>query len=414
MTKQERLNLERFGCALRRGVLYIEMPVVSQEKALGAGIVFRNIYEEYPSGPLLCLGLEISPTPVLPHYCYFPFNPKEQIHVQYLSSLTTMGRLELRLVTQAGTVPRDYRLRTSQQKRMEEYWTRILRVSREQKGYSFADAVLSFEKSFRIPQAFERAVSENELFELLDKLKAQAETISPEKRALARQITRGVAQVLKERMGRDIREHMERVKTTRRGTLLLFDFEREFRDDYERCADCVADALALSQDEEVLRRWLDWPSKVESAFKLFQQLSTDSEAEQQKIREDMFAAVNQTLSIIRSGRELSFAALQNLLVPFRPLLSSAPGRPTKDYSREYGWKAAGRSWTEVARQSLQENSELREEFSGRDFESLSFEQQENLKNRIREGVRSYAERIGKPFPIKASGRETPYTKHPPQ
>ena len=53
----------------------------------------------------------------------------------------------------------------------------------------------------------------------------------------------------------------------------------------------------------------------------------------------------------------------------------------------------------MARERLRENLELRDEFGGRDFESLNFEEQENLKNRIREGVRSYAERTGRPFPI---------------
>ena len=79
-------------------------------------------------------------------------------------------------------------------------------------------------------------------------------------------------------------------------------------------------------------------------------------------------------------------------------IGGRPGRPTKDYSREYELKVT-KSWAQVAAQALLENAELREEFGGRTYESLPFEEQENLKNRIREGVRSYAERMGKPFPI---------------
>jgi hypothetical protein len=76
-----------------------------------------------------------------------------------------------------------------------------------------------------------------------------------------------------------------------------------------------------------------------------------------------------------------------------------PGRPAKDYSREYELKASGLSWTKVASQVLEENAVIREEFAGRNFQSLTFQERENLTNRIREGVRSYAERAGKPFPI---------------
>ncbi len=124
---------------------------------------------------------------------------------------------------------------------------------------------------------------------------------------------------------------------------------------------------------------------------------------QEQIRTNLLAAVNQALRIIGSGRGLSFTLLQSLLVPFRPLLSSAPGRPTKDYSREFDWKVSGSSWTNVARKSLSEGLELQQEFGGRDFDSLTFEQQELLRNRIRVGVTSYAEGIGKPFPIESAG-----------
>jgi hypothetical protein len=56
------------------------------------------------------------------------------------------------------------------------------------------------------------------------------------------------------------------------------------------------------------------------------------------------------------------------------------------------------SWTEVARKSLQENPELREEFGGRDYDSLEYQQQDSLKNRIREGVKNWEQRNSKEFP----------------
>jgi len=57
------------------------------------------------------------------------------------------------------------------------------------------------------------------------------------------------------------------------------------------------------------------------------------------------------------------------------------------------------SWAQVTRRSLAENDDIRDEFQGRSYDTLGFEQQQSLMNRIREGVRSYAKRTGKPFPI---------------
>lgn len=403
MTKQEALALARFGCTLRQDILCIDLPGVSREKALAANILIRSIYEDCPGGPLFCLGFEISPTPALPRYCYLPCNPKDRVHKNYLASLAQTGLLRLCFLIEGDTVRRDYPLTASQRRRMMEFSSEALRTSKARKGYSFTNTVEYFGQAFRIPQFFERGVSDTELAEVLEKVKAKAEAVSPEKRALAHQITRGIAAVLKNRMGPHIRKHMESVKNMRRGTLLLFDMEREFRDDFDRCVDYVADTVALSMEEEPLRRSTDWPSKLDSLFKVFEQLSSAPETEQDKIRTNLIAAGSQALSTLAGGRGLSLAILQNLLLQFRPLLSGTPGRPTKDYSKEYEWKASGLSWTKVARQSLMENPEIREEFGGRDLDSLTFEQKELLRNRIRAGVTSYAERIGKPLPIKVSG-----------
>ena len=67
-----------------------------------------------------------------------------------------------------------------------------------------------------------------------------------------------------------------------------------------------------------------------------------------------------------------------------------PGRPTKDYSWEYELKArlVGKSASK-----LTENAELREEFGGRDFDSLSFEERETSSTEFAK-VKSYAARTG--------------------
>jgi hypothetical protein len=105
-----------------------------------------------------------------------------------------------------------------------------------------------------------------------------------------------------------------------------------------------------------------------------------------------------TMTRLVGGQGVSIKALTNLLsevgVPFR----GQPGKTPKDYSREYGLKAI-LSWRGVAERTLENDPETRQEFGGRTYAALTFEEKEHLKHRIREGVRSYAKRTGKPFPV---------------
>ena len=107
------------------------------------------------------------------------------------------------------------------------------------------------------------------------------------------------------------------------------------------------------------------------------------------------------LARLAGGEGLSIRTLTNLLSGIGVPLGGQPGRRPRDYSKEYDWKHSGLSWTEVARKSLVENGEMRTEFGGRDFGSLDLAQQESLKHRIREGVKSYADRTGKLYPIES-------------
>jgi len=266
-------------------------------------------------------------------------------------------------------------------------------------AYRFADAVAEFENTARVPQFFERVVSDSEFAKAIELLKAEAEKVTHEKRALAHQIIRGFADVVRNHYGDYIRKQLETLPSYRSSFLVLSDLQREFGNDYERFVEFFAEGVAVNAEEEALRKAIDWPSKLESIFKLVDQASSAPQAEQEKIRSDLAEALGNALNYLQSGRGLSLSMLQNLLLPLRPLLTSQAGRPPKDYSREYEWKASGLSWTQVTGRSLQENPELRAEFGGREFDSLTFEEREGLTNRIRQGVKSYAERVGKPFPL---------------
>jgi len=283
---------------------------------------------------------------------------------------------------------------------MKEHYAQAMEALKVcESAYRFGDAVAEFEKTARVAQLFERVISDTELAKVLESVKAEAEKASLEKRALAHQIVRGFVDVAKNRCGDFIREQIETLSKQRAGFLFLSDLQREFGSDYDRFVAFFADAVAANAEEEALRKASDWPQKLDSLFKLFGRFSSAPQEEQEKIRSELGHAVGDILSHLQSGLGLPFSKLQSVLLPLRSVLPSGVGRPPKDYSREYEWKASGLSWTQVAGRSLQENAELRVEFGGREFDSLAFEEREGLVNRIRQGVNSYAERVGKPFPL---------------
>ncbi len=103
---------------------------------------------------------------------------------------------------------------------------------------------------------------------------------------------------------------------------------------------------------------------------------------------------------IAEGQGVPIKSLLDLLSAIGFPLGGKPGRTPKDYSNEYALKAAGHTWSAVTARRLEVDPETAEEFGGRKFKALTFEEKERLKNRVREGVRSYANQMNKPFPPK--------------
>ena len=415
LTVQNESNLRRFGCALDLGknILYVRWTDLTEEQAHAATILVRTVYAKCQAGPLLCLALEISPTFALPQYFYFLLNPQNRQHGSYLSSVAESGLLHVVFLAGRKTISRKYQLSPSQRGRMKELFANACEALKTFTSYKFSDAVTDFENTVRIPQYFERAFSEEELAEALQSIKAIAENIPTEKRALARRLVHEMGTAVKDRFGDFIREKLGDPQNLRKGLLFLFDLKREFGTDYEGFMDLIADGVATSFDDDLLRQSKEWPAQLKTFIGLFD--DTSPESDQKKLQFGLLAAFGNVLNEIGSGRGISFSKLRTLLVPLQPYLSGQPGRRPKDYSREYAWKASGLSWSEVARRHLQENSETSSEFGGREFASLTFEEKENLKGRVREGVRSYAERTGKIFPLPeppTSLGEPPSTDNP--
>lgn len=100
-----------------------------------------------------------------------------------------------------------------------------------------------------------------------------------------------------------------------------------------------------------------------------------------------------------SSRGISEKSLTQLAESLGVTVGAKSGRSIEDYSWAYEFKARLFFWSKVARKALEEDQRLRAEFGERSYDQLDYETQQRLKRRIREGVKQYAKRNGKSFPV---------------
>jgi len=400
ISEQDKANLKRFGSTLhpRENLLCVRWTDLGRDQAVAANIVVRTIFAQCAGGPMLCLAFEISPTRALAHYCYFPINLENQTLRAYLTSLAQHGQVHLAFVSGRRFVSRTYQLLPTQRKQVAGMHSKAMEALEACSNYKFSEVVEEFERTIRIPQFFDRVVSDEDISRNLESLRAKADDLSTDKRTLAHQVVHGLADVLKTRHGEKVHKFLTDMLGARTAFLTLFDYQREFGDDYERIVNALTDHVALNTPDEALRKASDWPRKLESILKTLEDVNTSPE-QKAKLNSEVRVAIGRVLDYLSRGRGLSISVLKDIVLPFRALLPAQPGRPTEDYGEQYGWKASGMSWTEVAMKYFEDNPDVRAEFGGQDFGSLTLEEKELLKGRIREGVRSYAEREGKPFPL---------------
>src|SRR5258706_15935963 len=112
MTKQDELNLARFGCTFKEkeGIFCINWKERSEAQASNANIFARLDAVQTNAGPIVLLAFEISTVRPLPSYCYFPFDLKEHPHRNYLSRFTETGEISLRFLTDTKPYERVHRV----------------------------------------------------------------------------------------------------------------------------------------------------------------------------------------------------------------------------------------------------------------------------------------------------------------
>jgi len=403
LTNRHRLSLARFGCAFlpRENVICISWENSGKDQALSASIEARAIYHNSARVPLLALAFEISIAKARTFYCYFPFDVYNQEDKRYLSGVLNSGRLQLCFLTDTGPVLRTHELLAYQRvKAAELYGTAISEAEKPDRAEeNFSRAITEFEENVRLVDCFQRVLSNAELKRLAASLKAQAALIPPEQKAQVEKVVTELLGAFRSRYESILRGHIQQLPTYHRAFLLMSDFVRTFDGDFCGFAEFMSDACAVKASEKDLRELGALASIAELVLEMIESLKGSSGQAEPQMVPQLPGVVDEIKTRTRDGRGIPIDLLKDLFECFGLSVGGKPGRIPKDYSREYEWKRSGLSWAKVAEKSLQENPETREEFGGREFSSMTFEERENIRHRIREGVRSHAIRTGKPFPV---------------
>jgi hypothetical protein len=343
----------------------------------------------------------ISSTRPLPTYCYFPFDLTKPEHRKYLDQLTRSGELSFNLLVGKKSVKRVHHPTPYVQALSAENLAKASREMPERESpYDFNAVLLSMERHIRIPSLLNRLLLEDTFGEVLENVAEAVKLVPDERKLLAR---RGVDEIAADFLPfyeKNQDQYLETVRRLAMGLALVMELRRLFFGDPDGFAKFLADMFAACLSDQELIGFRDLIKVIISFSKLPASDHSVPVESNSRVPTASTALLNSVLGMVRSG--ISKDGATRFLELLGLEVGGTPGPIAVDYSREYNLKASGLSWTEVATKMLQEDAALIAEFGGREFVSLTFQQRENLKNRIRERARSCAERTGKPFPIERS------------
>jgi hypothetical protein len=346
----------------------------------------------------------------LPNYFYFPFDLKKQIHRDHLSRLTETGEIKLSFLTGKGQRLRTHQLSPYLRGRPAERYAEALREleSIEPDKYDFERALLLLEHHERIPELMQRILLEDSVRESSEKIEKAVQTVPNENRELARSCVREAAYAYVPYYRNNKKHFLENLQRARRGATLVLDFHRIFADNPEPLISFLGDGLAASLSRSELGRLTDLVKFVISLSKLRFKgqpaSSIDSKLSVPELPVGLTALVQ-----LMAGSGISKDSTSKFFQLIGLEVGGKPGRPTKDYSREYDLKMSGSSWKQVTRLALAERTELQSEFRGCEYDALDYADQERLKHRIRQGVIKFAKREHKILPSEAEASEPPPT-----
>lgn len=380
--------------------LYIEWPKDRLEEAMNAPILVRFACPKLESGPVFCLALEISPSRILPRYCYYPFDLTRSAHRKALETIFEKGLLRCIFAGASKVQDRIVPIPSPHVPKMLALYKEALERLEELKpiGYDFGKALAELEAIDRVPDYFARIVSENELGDRIETIREDAEEVPPEKRELARQFFEGLFEVLRTRYPGEVRSIFDNLEAYRGFVQIVSDLYRDHGEDYQVTVHVLGDLAAITSEKEELENLSPLPRALDSFCDLLERVRSSPKADRIEIFHRLAAVLEEIRSHLASGAGLSQKVLLGAFALLGPRIRAKPGRRPQDYSHEYDSKASGLSWAEVAKQALKSRPELREEFGNRTYEDLELRQQLALRQRIRIGVDSYARRMKKPLP----------------
>jgi hypothetical protein len=405
ITNREKLNLERFGCTLREstGVFLIDWKGRRSLQAATAEIFAALSCIRTKTGAIVLLAFEVSPIRPLPQYFYFPFDLDRKSHRNCLSRLSNTGEVRLSFVDGKRSHYRKHALTAYLRLRVEEICADALREYQSPEGsnYDFEEALKVVERHVRIPQLVHREFLDDTLREMSGIIEEAIKTVPSENKDFANGIVRMAAEAFEPYYQNNRKAFLDNLHAMRFGLTCISDIHRMFFNNSEGLRKFISDALAI-----LPRQQLNALAELVASLVAVSKLPFKAASETKEPVSTALAPIIPELPAGLSALLQSMAASgisKDTTKNFFDLLGlevgGKPGRPTKDYSREYELRASGLKWSEIAARALQENAGIKEEFGGQAFQSLSFQERENLKNRIREGVRTFAERTGKTSPI---------------
>jgi len=409
LTDKAKQDFERFGCTFeaRAGVFCIDLRGKTEDQATSAAIFSRLGRLESQAGPLVFLALEISPTRPLPQYCYFPFDLKNKSHRAFLDQFLQTGKIRLRFYTGERPVERNHELTPYLRSNANEVYKKVL-ADLEQygsAGYSFDVALQLLEQWARIPELLERRLPEDVLREISERTKIAVQAMPFENQQFAKRLVSQATEIFGPYIKSNENTLLDYLHLARMGLTYLSELHRLRADNPTLIDEILGDAIAASFSWQELENLNELLKIGVALFKLlFKAESTPTETEPLPRVPDAPAGLGKLVQTmvaqgISKDSLLKFAEIVGLR------LGGRSGRPPKDYSNEYDLKVSGNSWAGVARLTLLMDPVLETEFGGSNYDLLTFEKRETLKHRIREGVKSYAKRNGKPLPSQVEADE---------
>ncbi len=398
LSKTERENIDRFGCTLKPGSqsLYVALPQNRIGQAVTCDVELQPLYFSCENAAFLCLAFEISSVRLLPHYCYFPFDLKKRSHKQFLAVLLKRRMLELVFVSGRKRATRQIALSKQQLSLIRTNFDLVQTSLKDSYGkkYDFEKALVEFEGALSLSFVFARLLSKRQFTQFAEQFCLESKHVSIERRAESRKVVEAFFDLFEKKLPSFYPAVLRSLPTFWAYLFLVTDTIREFAGDQERLRQFLEDAIACHSKGEEIQELGELPKRIEEYLIPIALVGSAIEEKRAELGPEMA----KVLEVLRQGHSLTLPMVRKLLPLVGIPIGGRPGRPPGDYSQEYEWKQAGLSWTQVAARALECDSELREEFNGKAFRDLDGLQQESLRKRMQQRVRSLVRKPDKAMP----------------